>query len=1737
MKKAIITIIMLLLLRIIALGQTVDYPGTTASFIPSCNFETGRTSSIDTWVNHWIGVGTYAGAISWFHTCKCTCSCVTNTTCSSSCPTPNRGCDNATPLGASSAHFVIRASDGAITQTVKVNNTAFHAGATGQTNNSRSIGVEHEATLANPGLWNSVPMLTSSVNMACYFSGLYNIPRVRALPGIREHKEMPGTNTQCAGTIPWSTWMSMLNTSVANNCSNSGCTPPTNDNCNGAISLIPSTNCNYQTYNTNCASQSIAATSPCNGFTNGNADDDVWFKFSANAGQTYTVRLLNGTSFDGVLNLRTGSCNGTSVACDDQTGNTGVLNSVTYTPTSSQTLYVRVYHYGSGSGGGSFQICVVTSSQPGNDITVTNTSVSPSSVNCGNTVDVSVDHFYSGNILDTDLPTFDLEYYLSTDCNLSANDILLGDETSGLGSDDPVNSESATLNIPSGTSDGNYYILFVGDADNELAESNENNNVACEALTVSCSPTGDITVTNTSVSPSAVTCGNSVDVSVDHVYSGNQLDTDLPTFDLDYYLSTDCNLSANDILLGDETSGLGSDDPVNSESATLTIPLGTSAGNFYILFVGDADNELAESNENNNIACESLTVSCSPNGDDIFVANQNLSLSIIEAGTRVVASADHSFSGLTPRDNLPSFYLGFLISNNCDLDPTDIFLDDAVSSLGSDDPVESESFNLTIPGNLAIGTYNMLFVGDYRDDLLEEDEINNIVCQQFQVTMSQADVYIANLNSSNSQVEAGTSIQISCNQIYNGTTEDSHLPNYEVAYFLSNDCQLDESDILLDSDDSDIGSDDPINEESETVNIPIETQAGNYFLLFHADHRNELFENDEENNIDCIQITISNCSVILSPSTASIASNGGNGIFNVTASSGCNWSAAENCNWVTISSGSSGTGNGTVNYVVLENSTTTTRSCTLTIAGQTHIITQSPPVCNNVYTISPPTASFSASAANGLFTVTSGPTCDWSVSENCNWVTISSGSSGTGNGTVNYAVLENTTTTARTCTLTIAGQTHIITQNPPVCNNVYTISPPTASFSASATNGSFTVTTGSTCSWTVSENCDWVTITSANNSVGNGTVTYSVSENTSTSPRTCTITIEGQTHTITQSGIICSYTISPTNNSFAASSGNGSINITTNATSCQWSASTNCNWVTFTSANSGTGNGTVTYSVIANNTTSPRTCTITIDGQTHTITQSGVDCNYTISPANNSFTASSGNGSINVATNATSCQWAASTNCNWVTITSANSGVGNGNVTYSVSANTATSPRTCTITIDGQTHTITQSGVDCNYTISPVNNSFTASSGNGSINVATNATSCQWAASTNCNWVTITSANSGVGNGTVTYSVSANTSTSPRTCTITIDGQTHTITQSGVDCNYTISPANNSFTASSGNGSINVATNATSCQWAASTNCNWVTITSANSGVGNGTVTYSVSANTSTSPRTCTITIDGQTHTITQSGVDCNYTISPANNSFTASSGNGSINVATNATSCQWSASTNCNWVIINSANSGIGNGAITYSVSANTSTNPRTCTITIEGQIHTITQQGEGETAPIANFSASPTIGDLPLIVNFTDESLNNPTSWSWTFDGANPSSSTLQNPQEITYTTPGLYSVRLEITNATGDSDDEYKSLYIEVKDPTVGIEEWINISEITLYPNPTEGVIFMAIESSINDNIKYSVFDAIGRLILTKNEIISNGKNVYKVDLSNTPSGIYELTININGKTRTFKISKIG
>ncbi len=120
------------------------------------------------------------------------------------------------------------------------------------------------------------------------------------------------------------------------------------------------------------------------------------------------------------------------------------------------------------------------------------------------------------------------------------------------------------------------------------------------------------------------------------------------------------------------------------------------------------------------------------------------------------------------------------------------------------------------------------------------------------------------------------------------------------------------------------------------------------------------------------------------------------------------------------------------------------------------------------YTISSNISSFPACGGTGTITVTTGSTCSWTASNTAPWVSISSGATGTGNGTVNYTVAANTGTTSRNAGLTIAGQAFSITQaGVQAVAQIYTINASAGSNGTIAPSGQVSVMSGANQTFTL----------------------------------------------------------------------------------------------------------------------------------------------------------------------------------------------------------------------------------------------------------------------------------------------------------------------------------------------------------------------------------------------------------------------------------------------------------------------------------------------------------------------------------------------------------------------------------------------------------------------------------------------------------------------------------------------
>ncbi|MBL8228353.1 MAG: BACON domain-containing protein [Bryobacterales bacterium] len=257
-----------------------------------------------------------------------------------------------------------------------------------------------------------------------------------------------------------------------------------------------------------------------------------------------------------------------------------------------------------------------------------------------------------------------------------------------------------------------------------------------------------------------------------------------------------------------------------------------------------------------------------------------------------------------------------------------------------------------------------------------------------------------------------------------------------------------------------------------------------------------------------------------------------------------------------------------------------------------------------VYSLSSEGASFDAGAGTGSADVSTAAGCSWSASSSAEFVAITSGASGTGPGQVRYSVAANPNSAPRTATLLIAGRNYTVSQAGSVCTAGLT--PASALVGSSAGSGTVGVSMSSpSCPWSASSNSAFLTIDPPLQGTGSSTITYRYSANTGTVSRTGALTIAGLTFQVMQSPPrTCTYSLTPQRGTFPPEGGAGAFNVITPA-GCAYNVSSDSGFLTVTSGGSGSGPGSVAFSVARNSGRAARTGNVSAGGMAFTVSQAG----------------------------------------------------------------------------------------------------------------------------------------------------------------------------------------------------------------------------------------------------------------------------------------------------------------------------------------------------------------------------------------------------------------------------------------------------------------------------------------------------------------------------------------------------
>lgn len=634
--------------------------------------------------------------------------------------------------------------------------------------------------------------------------------------------------------------------------------------------------------------------------------------------------------------------------------------------------------------------------------------------------------------------------------------------------------------------------------------------------------------------------------------------------------------------------------------------------------------------------------------------------------------------------------------------------------------------------------------------------------------------------------------------------------------------------------------------------------------------------------------------------------------------------------------------------------------------GDAHVQTSFPVTeAGDLATLAISSTSLNFPASGGTQNVNITSNTSWSASESISYLSVSP-TSGTNNGTISINCDPNTSTVARSGSITVSGngvanQTITFTQAglPPILN----VSPTSLLFENNG--GTQTIAIESNMTWTLSESLSFVSlsVTTGSNS---RTVEVICQPNTLAANRSGTIALSGtgvatKTISISQNAAAPALSVSPKELAFDQSGGNKTLSIASNTT---WSVIESSSFVSL-SQSTGTNSANITVTCQSNSSTGPRSGLIKIaspglETQIINVSQVGAVPLLNVTPATMAFNAVGGTqrGTITANTN-----WTVQENVNFIRVDSP-SGTNNGSINVICDANSSAISRTGVVTISAvgaasKTINISQIGASGFLTIAPVALNFTAAGGRQYFLVNSNT---NWTVTEALAHITLNKT-TGSFTDTVWVTCTPNTTMLVRAGLITVTGvgvptKTLAVNQIGEQPVLSVSPSNLSFTSAAGTRSITITSN---IPWTITSSGTYLS-SNVTSGTNNATVTISCTDNPSALDRNTTLLIAGNGVSpvaipVSQTGATARLLLWPLSLIFPANGGEKTFDVASNTS---WSITDTFPHLSF-SPLSGSNNGVVKVVCDTNITTSPRSFSVPVAGfgltaRTITITQSGADE-------------------------------------------------------------------------------------------------------------------------------------------------------------------------------------
>lgn len=485
---------------------------------------------------------------------------------------------------------------------------------------------------------------------------------------------------------------------------------------------------------------------------------------------------------------------------------------------------------------------------PGNQVTVTGpdvimTSVSgPASGQTGSAITIS--STVSADAGGGAAAGINVAFYLSTDTVITTSDIYIGArhiETLAPGASSTADTVVA---IPTTFPGGTFSIGAIADPNNTVVESDETNNAAAGNQITVTGP--DLIMTAVSRPVSGLTGGTA---TVSTTVAASATGAATREFYVGVFLSADNVITTSDTLLGyRHVPGLA---PGASSTADLavTIPGNIVPGTYYIgaiadnfpVWIGDEGgyevyDNVKESDETNNaLAGNQITVT----GGDLVMTEVSGPADGLTGKTIEVHNTVTAVGG-----GAGWFSVGFYLSSDSVITTTDRYLSRRDISALAPDASSTADTTLTIPGNLAPGTYYLGAIADYSNRVQESNETNNGLAGNA-ITVTGSDL-VMNAVSGPSSVLTGAAITVSTT--VSAADTGGNAPVFSIGIYLSTDSVITTSDNRIGTRYLPSLAAGASSTADTTITLPGNAGHGTYYLGAIADYSNQVQESDETNN-------------------------------------------------------------------------------------------------------------------------------------------------------------------------------------------------------------------------------------------------------------------------------------------------------------------------------------------------------------------------------------------------------------------------------------------------------------------------------------------------------------------------------------------------------------------------------------------------------------------------------------------------------------------------------------------------------------------------------------------------------------------------------------------------------------------------------------------------------------------------------------------------------------------------